>query len=106
MPRRTITGEELCAPYAAVIDIDDSHLPSPAEVCGWTAEQYASALRHDQSNPAFNPDLRQLLHVGYKVAAKMGDRYLRMLEECEESISRNVTANLFERHIRPLFLGN
>jgi tagaturonate epimerase len=97
---------ELCEPYAAVIDIDDSHLPSPAEVCNWTSEQYTSALRHDQSNPAFNPDLRQLLHVGYKVAAKMGGRYLRMLEECEESISRNVTANLFERHIRPLFLGN
>jgi hypothetical protein len=27
-----------------------------------------------------------------------------MLDECEESISRNVTQNLFERHIRPLFL--
>jgi hypothetical protein len=27
-----------------------------------------------------------------------------MLEQCEESISRNVTQNLFERHIRPLFL--
>ena len=56
-------------------------------------------------NPGFNPNVRQLLHVGYKVAAKMGDRYLEMLEECEASISRNVTENLFERHIRPLFLG-
>jgi hypothetical protein len=97
---------ELCEPYAAVIDIDDSRLPSPAEVANWTSEQYTSALRHDPSNPAFNPNLRQLLHVGYKVAAKMGARYLRMLEECEEPIARNVTENLFERHIRPLFLGN
>jgi tagaturonate epimerase len=42
--------------------------------------------------------------VGFKVAAKMGERYLRMLVECEESISRNVTNNLFARHIEPLFL--
>jgi len=73
-------------------------------VRNWSPEQYTAALRHDQSNPAFNPDLRQLLHVGYKVAAKMNQRYLGMLEKCEEAISRNVTENLFERHIRPLFL--
>jgi tagaturonate epimerase len=96
--------EELCAPYAAVIDIDRGRLPLPAEVSGWTAEQYASTLRHDQQNPLFNPHVRQLLHVGYKVAAKMGERYTRMLDACEESISRNVTENLFTRHIEPLFL--
>ena len=97
--------EALCAPYAAVIDIDAGKLPSPAEVRAWSAEQYTSALRHDQSNPDFNADLRQLLHVGYKIAAKMGGRYFDMLAECEESIARNVTENLYERHIRPLFLG-
>jgi len=97
--------DALCEPYAAVIDIDYSRLPSPAEVAGWTAVEYTSALRHDQSNPEFNPNVRQLLHVGYKEAAKLGERYLDMLERCEESISRNVTQNLFERHIRPLFLA-
>jgi hypothetical protein len=94
----------LCEPYAAVIDIDPAKLPSPDAVCKWTAEQYAGALRHDQTNPLFNPHLRQLLHVGYKVAAKMGERYTKMLEASEESISRNVTTNLFDRHIEPLFL--
>ena len=96
--------DELCAPYAAVIDIDRNCLPSPADVSRWTSEQYASTLRHDQRNPLFNPHVRQLLHVGYKVAAKMGERYTRMLDACEESISRNVTENLFARHIEPLFL--
>ena len=96
---------ELCEPYAAVIDIVESRLPSPAAVAAWTPEQYTSALRHDPSNTSFNPDLRQLLHVGYKIAAKMGDRYLGMLRECESSISRNVTANLYDRHIRPLFVN-
>jgi hypothetical protein len=96
--------DELCAPYAAVIDIDRSRLPAPGEVSRWTSEQYASAVRHDQRNPLFNPHVRQLLHVGYKVAAQMGDRYTRMLDACEESISRNVTENLYARHIKPLFL--
>jgi len=99
-----LSREALCEPYAAVIDIRETRLPSPAEVQSWTAAQYTAALRHDQANPEYNPDLRQLLHIGYKVAAAMGPRYLKMLDECEESIARNVTRNLFERHICPLFL--
>jgi tagaturonate epimerase len=98
-------SEELCAPYATVIDIDTSKLPSPAEVRGWTSEQYTSALRHVQSNPAYNSSLRQLLHVGFKVAAKMGSRYLDLLEANESVIARNVTENLYNRHIAPVFLG-
>jgi hypothetical protein len=98
-------AEELCAPYATVIDIDAAQLPKPAEVNGWTSEQYTSALRHEQSNKAYNPSFRQLLHVGFKVAAKMGGRYLDALEANEEVVARNVTENLFNRHIRPVFLG-
>jgi tagaturonate epimerase len=96
--------DALCAPYTAVIDIDPAKLPSPAKVESWTSDDYTSALRHDPACPSFNPNVRQLLHVGFKVAAKMGERYLRIVEECEETISRNVTENLFARHIRPLFL--
>jgi hypothetical protein len=97
--------DALCEPYAAVIDIRAERLPAPEAVNGWTPEQYTSALRHDQSNRAFNADFRQLLHVGYKVAAHMGQRYLDMLERCEASISRNVTGNILDRHILPLFLS-
>jgi hypothetical protein len=96
---------ELCAPYATVIDIDPTKLPAPAEVNGWTSEQYTSALRHDQRSPAYNQSLRQLLHVGFKVAAKMGPRYLGLLEANEAVIAKNVTGNLYERHIKPVFLG-
>jgi len=98
--------DELCAPYAAVIDIDPAKLPMPEAVDGWSSEQYVSALRHDQSNPAYNASLRQLLHVGFKVAAKMGNRYLEALEANEQVVARNVTTNLFDRHIRPVFLGS
>ncbi len=97
--------EALCAPYATVIDIDPTKLPSRETVRGWTSEQFVSALRHDQSCKQYNPSLRQLIHVGYKVAAKMGRRYLEMLEACETTVAKNVTENLFERHLKPLFLG-
>ncbi len=96
--------DELCAPYAAVIAIDRVKLPSAATVRGWGPEEFVSALRHDPSNPAFNPHLRQLLHVGYKVAAKIGGRYLDALDRHAEPIARNVTDNLYHRHIKPIFV--
>lgn len=95
--------EALCEPYATVIDIDHSQLPSAEEVNGWTSEQFVSALTHDQSNPGYNPNVRQLLHVGFKIAAQMGDRYLEALTEHREVISKCVTDNLFARHMKPLF---
>ena len=96
--------DELCLPYATVIDIDRSKLPSVAEVNGWTSEQYVGALRHDQKSPLYNANIRQLIHVGFKVAAKMGPRYLNALKTYRADCARNVTGNLFDRHIKPLFL--
>ena len=63
---------ELCMPYATVIDIDFAKLPPAKEVDGWTSEQFTSTLRHDVRSAAYNRDLRQLLHVGFKMAAKIG----------------------------------
>ncbi len=97
---------ELCAPYAGVIAINAARLPTPATVQRWSSEQFAAALRHERSNPAFNRDLRQLVHVGYKIAAGMGRRFTDLLESCESDIARNVTENLYERHIRPLFIDD
>lgn len=97
--------EELCAPYAAVIDIDVARLPEPREAQTWTAKQWTGALRHVPDSPAYNSSLRQLMHVGFKIAAKMGARYTAMLEQYEHRVAENVTRNLFERHIHPVFLG-
>ena len=96
--------EDLCEPYATVIDIEHSKLPPIEEVNAWSSEQYVSALTHDQSNPGYNPNFRQLLHVGFKIAAQMGDRYLDALKANEEIISQCVTNNLLERHMKPLFV--
>jgi len=97
--------DEFCAPYASVIDIDKSKLPGAAVVNGWSSRQFTDALRHDQKNPAYNPSFRQLLHVSFKVAAKKGDRYYAALKKHEAVIAKNVTENLFERHLKPLLLG-
>jgi tagaturonate epimerase len=97
--------EELCGPYAAVVDIDPDRLPSPESVGTWSSVQFVDAVRHDSHNAAYNQSLRQLLHVAFKVAAKMGSRYLELLQAMEPTVAQNVTHNLFERHIKPIFLA-
>jgi hypothetical protein len=97
--------DELTGPYATVIDIDRTKLPSASEMAGWKSEQFTGALRHDQKHPLFNPSLRQLLHVSFKLAAKKGQYYLDLLRTNEEVVGRNVTENLYQRHLRPLFIG-
>jgi hypothetical protein len=94
---------ELAKPYATVIDIDPAKLPSPSEVKGWSSADYCAALRHDPTSPKYNPHFRQLIHVSFKVAAEMGGRYLAALRANEAIIARNVTENLFQRHILPIF---
>ena len=96
--------EELCAPYADVIDINESLLPSAGEVHSWNSRKFASSLRHDQSNPDYNPNMRQLVHVAYKLAAHEMDNYFRLLDEYKEVVSQCVFENMYERHIKRIFL--
>ena len=96
--------QELCKPYAAVIDIHPERLPDPAQVRSWDGHRFARALRHDPDCPDYNPDLRQLLHVAYKLAAELGPRYLDALDACEEHVARNVRDNLYHRHLARLFV--
>jgi len=97
---------ELCGPYATVIDIDTAELPTAGEVEKWDGQSFASALRHDQSCEQYNPNFRQLLHVAYKIAAEMGTRFTNALHRHEAIIARNVSANIYERHIKPVFIGS
>ena len=97
--------DELCAPYASVIDIDHSKLPSAEVVNQWSGPELANAIRHIPGHPEFNSNVRQLLHVSFKLAAKAGARYLDLLKSNEEIVAKQVTENIFERHMRPLFIG-
>ena len=98
-----IKHADLIKPYSAVVDIRIDRLPPPDAVARWSGEQFADALRHDPSNPAYNRDLRQILHVGYKIAASMGARYLDALEEFDTVITTQVYDNILDRHIKRVF---
>jgi len=98
-------GRQGRAQLAAVIDIDKNKLPSPDEVDKWSGEQFAKTLRHDLSSPHYNLHFRQLLHVGYKIAAEMGPQYLDALDQHETAIAPHVTENIYKRHIKPVFIG-
>lgn len=96
--------DEMTAPYATVIDIDFSKVPTPEEVNAWDSRKFAESLRHVQSNPNYNPNFRQLIHVAFKIAANMGNVYTEALEKHAEIVGRQVTENLWDRHIKLLFL--
>ena len=96
--------DELCAPYASVIDIDRTQLPSAEVVAGWSGTRLANAVRHIPGHPDFNANIRQLLHVSFKLAAQRGGVYLDLLRRNEAIVAKNVTENLFDRHLKPLFL--
>lgn len=95
--------QEMCAPYASVIDIDAAALPAVSTVAAWDGAMLAATVRHVPSDPRFNPHVRQLLHVAFKVAAQTGPRYLQLLVANREIVGRQVTENLLQRHMKPLF---
>ncbi len=95
--------EELCAPYADVIDIDGSKLPSVEEVNSWNSDKYADTLRHIPEHPDYNSNFRQLIHVAYKVAAEMGNEYTDMLVKFDNVVGSCVEENIYDRHLKRLF---
>ncbi len=95
--------EELCAPYADVIDIDASKLPSVEEVNEWTSQKFADTLRHIPEHPDYNSNFRQLIHVAYAVAAEMRVEYTDALKKHAEVIGACVEENIYDRHLKRLF---
>ncbi|MBR3936523.1 MAG: hypothetical protein IKJ66_01135 [Bacteroidaceae bacterium] len=95
--------EELCIPYATVIDINPSNLPTAEQIASWSGDQYARALRHNQQDPLYNPDFRQLVHVSYKIAAEMSSEFYADLERNADVVAQQVKENILDRHIARLF---
>ena len=95
--------EELCAPYADVIDINIASLPSKEEVSKWTGKKFADSLRHVPGNKDYNSNMRQLIHVAYKLAALKMEEYFKLLDKHEEIVSECVFENVYDRHISRLF---
>jgi tagaturonate epimerase len=95
--------EELCAPYADVIDINISKLPPKEEAAKWDSIKFADSLRHIPGNKVYNPNMRQLVHVAYKMAAMKMDEYFRLLDANEKTVAKCVYENMYNRHICRLF---
>lgn len=95
--------EELCAPYSDVIDIDSGKLPSAVDVSEWTGKKFAESLRHDPDNPDYNPNMRQLVHVSYKLAAMRFEEFAYFLGKHMDIVGECVFENIYNRHICRLF---
>lgn len=95
--------EELCIPYATVIDINPAKLPAAEQIASWNGEQYARALRHNQQDPLYNPDFRQLVHVSYKIAAELAPEFYAALRRNAGVVAQQVKENILDRHIARLF---
>ena len=93
--------DELCQPTPPH-DIDTASCPSPRVAHGW--RQAFARPAPDLSNPDYNLHFRHMLHVAFRIAAEMGDTYIDALEEFEPVVAQNVTANIFDRHIKAVFL--
>jgi hypothetical protein len=96
--------DELCAPYTNVVDIDKRQLPAPAAVSDWNCDDFVNAVRHNLSCSRYDANVRQLLHLAYKIAAEMGTEFTNALERYHKYIGPQVTENIYKRHIRPLFI--
>jgi len=94
---------ELCAPYADVIDIRQNELPTAEEVDQWSSQKFANTLRHIPGHPDYNANFRQLIHVGYKIAAENGTKYTDLLSKHKDLVGKCVEENLFDRHLKRLF---
>jgi tagaturonate epimerase len=96
--------DELCAPYANVVDIDKSQLPSPAAVRDWSRDDFVNAVSHNSACAQYDANVRQLLHLAYKIAAEMKTEFTDALKQYHKFIGPAVTKNIYQKHIRPLFI--
>jgi hypothetical protein len=98
-----VRRDELCAPYAQVIDIDFEKLPSFDEVEKWSGDKFANSLRHNPDHSDYNPNFRQLIHVGYKVAIEHKAKFNFYLTKYADIVGQQVYENIYNRHLVKLF---
>lgn len=93
----------LCSPYADVIDINPDRLPTSNEVHKWNGRMLAGFIRHIPGNDVYNPDMRQLIHVGYSIAAQDIENFRGLIRENETIVAKCVYENIYQRHLKRLF---
>lgn len=96
--------DELTKDYVSVLDIDKTKLPNVEDFS--SGNEFANALRHEPNSEKYNPHFRQLLHCSYKIAGEKGKVFSDLLDKHRSIIEKNVTENLYKRHLKPLFSIN
>ena len=91
--------DELAAPYAAVLSIAPSRLPSAEEIASWDSATFVGRLVHDASCPLYSPDFRQFVHISYSIAAGLGAVFTDAVKANKAKVGEFVTRNLLERHL-------
>ena len=66
-------------------------------------KRFSESLKHEPGNSCYNPDMRQLIHVAYKLAGLQIKTFYRLLEANENIVSNCVYDNIYNRHICRLF---
>ncbi|MBZ9630049.1 tagaturonate epimerase family protein [Salegentibacter sp. LM13S] len=96
--------EELTSPYPDVLDIDKSKLPEVSELKKAGRERMGRTLRHNPEEQDFNPHFRQLMHCAYKLAGENELEFFRLLDKYRKKIEKRVTENIFDKHLRKIYL--
>ena len=96
--------DELTKDYVSVLDIDKTKLPDVKDFS--SGNEFVNALRHEPNSEKYNPHFRQLLHCSYKIAGEKGKVFSDLLDKHRSIIEKNVTENLYKRHLKPLFSTN
>jgi len=95
---------ELTGPYEHVLNIDEQQLPSPSQVVGWSGSDFSEALMNKPESEAYNPSFRQLMHTAYKIAAEKSEQFLPLLKKYEQQTGHYVFENIYNNHLKPLFI--
>lgn len=95
--------DEMVNPYSSVVDIDKNKLPPIKELLQWSSKEFTNCLNHNPEDPLYNLHFRQFMHVSYKVAAEKKEIFYALLDKYSRSIENEVTENILNRHIIPLF---
>jgi len=94
---------DLRAPYSDVISVRHEYLPAADEVMQWNGSRFANSIRNDMGNKDYNPDMRQLMHIAYKLVTHDLAQYLDLVRTHRDIISQGVFENLYNRHITRVF---
>ena len=62
-------------------------------------------MQHDPASPSFNTNVRQLMHISFKLAAKKRAHYLDLLIQHSNRVGHEVTSNIYDKHLKPLFVS-